>query len=161
MKKLFTILVLVSIAMTSIVAKSAQVQLTTVISESELTYELYYNNSEIADSTTEYVINIADSLSTGGETEDFTVLASSNKNSDMSVEVVVTPESFKTTLNNGNDTHDSEITPTVNTTVEISTLTAGLHTDYLVNKFNLSWDGNDQLPAGNYVSNVTISYTIT
>ncbi len=160
MKKLFTILALVSIAMTSIVAKSAQVQLTTVISEVEATYELYYNNDKIDNLTTEYVIDIEDALSDGGATEDFTVLASSNKNDDMSVEVVVAPESFKTTLNEGTEDYDSEITPTVNTELAISTLTAGLHTDYLVNQFNLSWDGNDQLPAGDYVSNVTISYTI-
>jgi hypothetical protein len=147
--------------MTSIVAKSAQVQLTTVISESEVTYKLYYDNDEIADSTTEYAINIEDSLSAGGKTEDFTVLASSNKNSDMSVEVVVTPESFKTTLNNETEEYDSEITPTVKTNLEISTLDAGLHTNYLVNKFYLSWESDNQLPAGDYVSNVTIAYTIS
>ncbi|MGD6731773.1 MAG: hypothetical protein ACPKMZ_11965 [Pleomorphochaeta sp.] len=146
--------------MTSIVAKSAQVQLTTVISESELTYELYYNNSEIADSTTEYVINIADSLSTGGETEDFTVLASSNKNSDMSVSVKVSPESFKTTLNNGTEAFDSKIIPSVNTYTSLETIAAGLHSNLLVNEFNMSWSGNEELPAGDYVSNVKIEYTI-
>ena len=39
-------------------------------------------------------------------------------------------------------------------------LKAGKHDDELVYKFHLTWTGNEALPAGEYVSDVTINYTI-
>jgi len=84
----------------------------------------------------------------------------SNMNSDMAVSVRVAPETFKTTLNDGRDNFDSKILPQVNTINKLDTLTAGKHVSLLVNKFNLSWSGNKELPAGDYESNVRIEYTI-
>ncbi|MGD6729818.1 MAG: hypothetical protein ACPKMZ_01985, partial [Pleomorphochaeta sp.] len=84
----------------------------------------------------------------------------SNKNSDMSVSVKVSPESFQTTLNNGTEAFDSKIIPSVNTYTSLETIAAGLHSNLLVNEFNMSWSGNEELPAGDYVSNVKIEYTI-
>ncbi|MCY1152320.1 MAG: hypothetical protein OWP43_07855, partial [Sphaerochaetaceae bacterium] len=107
-----------------------------------------------------YDINIDAPLTEDGKTDTFTVYASSNKNSDMSVSVKVSPESFKTTLNNGTEAFDSKIIPSVNTYTSLETIAAGLHSNLLVNKFNMSWSGNEKLPAGDYVSNVKIEYTI-
>ena len=160
MKKLLTILALVAIAMTSMSAKSAQVQLNTSIEETSVSYELAYNNQILEDGTENFDILIDRSLTDGGQTQDFTVYASSNMNDDMAVTVKIDADTFQTTLNNGKDKFDSKIKPQVNTINSVSTLTAGLHKNLLVNKFNMSWGGNKELPAGNYVSDVKIEYTI-
>ncbi len=160
MKKLLTILALAAIVSTSIFAKSAQVQLNTSIEETEVSYQLAYGDVELEDGIETYDIDIDAPLTEDGKTDLFTVYASSNKNSDMSVSVKVSPESFKTTLNNGTESYDSEITPSVNTYTSLETIAAGLHSNLLVNEFNMSWSGNEELPAGDYVSNVKIEYTI-
>jgi len=159
MKKLLTILTLSAIALTSVFAKSAQVQLVTNIAETPVSYELAYAGDIIADGIEEYNILVAP-LTENGQTQDFTVHATSNMNSDMAVSVNVSPETFKTTLNDGRDNFDSKILPQVNTINKLDTLTAGKHVSLLVNKFNLSWSGNSELPAGDYESNVRIEYTI-
>ena len=159
MKKLLTILTLSAIALTSVFAKSAQVQLVTNIAETPVSYELAYAGDIIADGIEEYNILVAP-LTENGQTRDFTVHATSNMNSDMAVSVNVSPETFKTTLNDGRDNFDSKILPQVNTINKLDTLTAGKHVSLLVNKFNLSWSGNSELPAGDYESNVRIEYTI-
>jgi len=159
MKKLLTILTLSAIALTSVFAKSAQVQLVTNIAETPVSYELAYAGDIIADGIEEYNILVAP-LTENGQTRDFTVHATSNMNSDMAVSVNVSPETFKTTLNDGRDNFDSKILPQVNTINKLDTLTAGKHVILLVNKFNLSWSGNSELPAGDYESNVRIEYTI-
>jgi len=158
-KLLLTILTLSLISMTSIFAKSAQVQLETTVEETPVSYQLAYNNNVLADGVEDYSILVAP-LTENGLTRNFTIHATSNMNRDMSVKVDVYPESFKTTLNNGREVFDSKITPSVNTFNKIDTLVAGKHDSLLVNEFNLSWRGNRSLPAGDYVSNVKIEYSI-
>jgi hypothetical protein len=163
MKKLLTILAAALIVsapvFASVSGKSADVQLKTNIAETPVSYELAYNGDVIEDQTTNYEIGVL-TLTKDGSTKDFTVIATSNLNDDLSVFVDVVPSTFQTTLNNGNDNYDSGIKPSVNTTEKVSTLTAGKHVDLLVNKFNLSWSGDEDLPAGDYVSNVKIMYSI-
>ena len=157
MKKLLTIVALVAIAMTSMSAKSANVQLNTKIAETEVSYELSYNNTVISDGST-FKIDVAP-LTEDGKTDFFAIKASSNKNSDLSVNVKVTPESFKTTIN-GSTELDSGIVPGVKTDVDVSTITAGLHKDLTVNTFYLGWKGNPELTAGDYTSNIKVEYSI-
>ena len=159
MKKLLTILTISAIALTSLVAKSAEVQLVNTIDETPVSYQLDYNGYILDDGIDKYAIEVAP-LTEDGSTEDFSVHATSNMNSDMAISVFVSPESFKTTLNDGSEAFDSQITPSVNTSTKIDTLLAGKHDSLLVNRFNLSWDGNSELPAGDYVSNVRIEYSI-
>ena len=169
MKKLLTILVAALIVSaplfamgpgsSEIIGQSADVQLKTNIAETPVSYQLAYNDEVIADGIESYEIGVQP-LTEDGFTKEFTVVATSNLNSDLKVNVDVTPYSFKTTLNNGNDNYDSKITPKVNTSTDITTLTAGKHVGLLVNQFNLSWKGNSELPAGDYVSNVKIEYSI-
>ncbi len=165
MKKLLTILATALIvstplfAMLSFTGQTADVQLKTNIAETPVSYELAYDGDVIKDQTTNYEIGVL-TLTKDGSTKDFTVIATSNLNDDLSVLVDVIPSTFQTTLNNGSDNYDSGIKPSVNTSKEVSTLTAGKHVDLLVNKFNLSWSGDEELPAGDYVSNVKIMYSI-
>jgi len=158
MKKLLTILTISLISVTSIFAKSAQVQLETTVEETPVSYELTYKNDVLADGIEEYSILVAP-LTQDGKTEDFTITASSNMNNDLAVDVRVHAHSFRTTLNN-TTAYDSKIEPKVNTITSMSSLKAGNNTNVLVNKFNLSWEGNEDLPAGKYVSDVYIYYSI-
>lgn len=158
MKKLLTILTISLISVTSIFAKSAQVQLETTVEETPVSYELAYKNDVLADGIEEYSILVAP-LTQDGKTEDFTITASSNMNTDLAVDVRVHAHSFQTTLNN-TTAYDSKIEPKVNTITSMSSLKAGNNTNVLVNKFNLSWEGNEDLPAGKYVSDVYIYYSI-
>jgi hypothetical protein len=162
MKKLLTILaaaIIVSVPVFAGTGKSADVQLVTEIEETAVSYQLAYEGTVIEDQTTDKDIAVAP-ITADGSTGNFTVIASSNLNNDLTVTVNVLPESFVTTLNGGTENFDSKITPKVNTDTKINILTAGKHVDLLVNKFNLSWKGNANLPAGDYVSNVKITYSI-
>lgn len=159
MKKLLTILTISAIAMASLLAKSADVQLTTTIDETEVTYELSYVNEVLVDGIKEYKIAVAP-LTEDGKTDFFSVYANSNMNKDLSVSVKVFPDKFRTSLNNGQNPYNSQITPEVKYDTVINTILAGKHTNYLVNKFYLSWKGDANLPAGDYVSDVRIEYTI-
>ena len=162
MKKLLTILaaaIIVSVPVFAGTGKSADVQLVTKIAETAVSYELAYEGTVIADQTTDKDIAVAP-ITADGSTGNFTVIASSNLNNDLTVTVNVVPESFVTTLNGGTENFDSKITPKVNTDTKVNILTAGKHVNLLVNKFNLSWKGNADLPAGDYVSNVKITYSI-
>jgi len=158
MKKILTILTLSLIAITSIFGKSAQVQLETSIEETPVSYKLAYDGKDLTDGIENYTIEVAP-LTKAGNTKDFTIYANSNMNSDLEVTVKVSPHSFKTILN-GNTEYDSKIEPKVKSILSIEKITAGLHNKYLVNKFNLFWEGNKDLPAGDYVSNVYIYYSI-
>ncbi|MGD1817676.1 MAG: hypothetical protein ACPKNR_11635 [Pleomorphochaeta sp.] len=158
MKKLLTITILSLLVTVSAFAKTAQVQLITSVAETPVSYYLTYDGDKIEDGTQEYEI-LVQPLTQDGDTENFKVFASSNMNKDMAISVVVSPETFKTTLN-GNEVFDSKIKPSVKTVSSITTLTAGKHDDLVVNKFHMSWNGDEDLPAGNYVSNVKIEYSI-
>lgn len=158
MKKIFTILTISLISITSVFAKSAQVQLETSVEETPVSYELAYNNEVLADGLEEYSILVAP-LTENGKTKDFTITASSNMNKDLDIVVRVHAHSFKTTLNN-TTSYDSKIEPKVNTITSLNSLKAGNNKNVLVNQFNLSWIGNEDLPAGKYVSDVYIYYSI-
>ena len=80
-------------------------------------------------------------------------------NKDLDIVVRVHAHSFKTTLNN-TTSYDSKIEPKVNTITSLNSLKAGNNKNVLVNQFNLSWIGNEDLPAGKYVSDVYIYYSI-
>ena len=138
--------------------KSAMIQLNTSINETEVSYYLDYDSIFIEDETDLFEIQV-DALTSDGKTNDFHVWATSNKNNDKSVEVVVTPGEFLTTLNT-DEVYHSGITPSVTTDVSVTTLTAGKHAGLLVNQFYLWWVGNPDLPAGNYQSDVQINYSV-
>lgn len=160
MKKLITFLFISVIALSSICAKSAVVNLDTTIEEVGVSYDLYYNDSNIADGTTDFAIDILSPLNEGGNTNPFRLIATSNMNNDLSINVDVTPQSFKTTINDGSEVYDSNITPEVENLLQMSILSAGKNDNETVYVFVLSWTGKDDLVAGDYVSNVNIEYTI-
>ncbi len=159
MKKITTLFILfITIATTSIFAKSAQTQINTSVDVVPLSYTLYYDQVELENGIEEYTI-YTQSLAQANETEEFSIYATSNLNDNQAIIVNVYPHSFKTTLN-GTTEYDSEIEPQAKTIEKLDILTAGKHDNLLVNKFVLTWEGKSDLPAGDYISNVYIYYSI-
>ncbi len=161
MKKLFIIFIILIGVSLSLSAKNKDINLNTSIAETNVTYNLYYANDTIEDGTTNYEIYTYGSLNRNGNTNYFRIHASSNMNKGLSVDLNVKPSSFKTTLNNENDIYDSDITPIVYTPYMLKTLPAGKNKNTLVSAFILYWQGKSDLPAGRYVSNVIIEYSIS
>lgn len=156
MKKILTILVLASIAITSMSAKSAQVQLNTTIDEVQPDYALYYADALVNDND---IINV-DPITEDGVTDVFSIKASSNMNSKLPVVVTIAADVFRTTLNNGTEDVATTVTPEPTIITNTEYLPAGLQSNYLVYSFTLGWTGDDSLPAGDYTSDITINYTI-
>ena len=136
-------------------------------------YALYYGleKEEIKNNETKIVVN---SLTKSGKTDLFSlVLIKSNMNKELKVDVAVKPSEFTTTLNKGKryaKEFFSGITPSVNyilisgSSLESEryhyTIESGIHTNLTVAQFNLDWPGDPDLPAGEYVSDITIDYSI-
>ncbi len=160
MKKTLTTIALFALFATSIFAKSADINLASNITETDVTYKLVYNGDTIEDGTTAYDINILSPLTQRGNTNPFLIYATSNMNKDLAIDVDVNPESFKTTVNNDSKVVDSNIVPTVFTPLSYGYLPAGKNTDLIVYAFILLWNGDTSLIAGDYVSNVKIEYSI-
>ncbi|MDC7242392.1 MAG: hypothetical protein PQJ44_00015 [Sphaerochaetaceae bacterium] len=160
MKKNIILILLTLTISVSIFAKDSEVNLNSSIEETNVTYSLVYNNDTIEDGTTDYDIYIYEPLTRSGNTNWFLVYATSNMNSDLPLEVNINPGSFKTELNDGAEVYDSEIVPTVFIPLKISYLPAGKIDNAIVSAFVLYWEGDSSLPAGDYVSNVNIEYSI-
>lgn len=138
--------------------KSANIKLKTSIEEYEVEYFLYYEGVAIEDGATKE-IGVA-SLIEGDATGEFTIRSNSNMNSDLTVDVDIEATSFKTTLNDGASVYDSEITPRVGWKRQVNTIEAGKHMNNLIYVFDFAWVGNSNLPAGDYESDITITYSV-
>jgi len=157
MKKLFSLLFISIFIISNIFAKSAQVELITNIPDTEITYQLYYNDELLAENE-QKVISV-NPLTEDGETLDFTILATYNKRKGDTLSVTITPTSFKATV--GSSVYDSEITPNVIYDSSNKTkLDSGRHVDKKIFGFHFEWEGDENLPAGNYASDIAINYTI-
>lgn len=159
MKKISIILLFSFCTLNSIFASSANVQLTTTIEDTNIIYQLYYDDNHrlISGDTNEIIV---DSITTDGQTEDFYINATYNKNKGARISVDINAGPFKTTIN-GNEEFNSNIIPDVFYYHSNKTkLDAGKHKDKTVFKFYFYWSGNSELPSGNYISNVVINYSI-
>lgn len=159
MKKLVTILAISTIALTSIFAKTANVQLITNIEELQPNYVMKYDGVELNDEETKQ-IKVAP-ITKDGQTKDFTMHVTSNLNSKKKITVRVEPDFFKT-KQNGSEEFNSRIKPNLkkNTQSCLSHVPAGKNDNLKVYSFYLNWKGNADLPAGDYTSNVKITYTV-
>ena len=148
------------------------------ITERFLTTAVSYYNEETAvwdDLSTytdvnSYAIQASNSLTQAGHTNDFRITYSSNKEVSTLMTVNVTPSSFY--RSNGTVENDSiHLTPYVisregmhfsnknGVFIGSTTLTEGNHFDDVATQFYLAWNGNANLPSGDYVSDIKISYT--
>lgn len=158
--KLLTILTISAIFTAALFAKEATVQLTNTVDAINFTYDLYYQDELIVADTTKTIA--VGSITSDDLTNKFKILASGNQNSNKTVTVTIDPGYFKTKLN-GSETYNytSTVLPQVIKDDNlILTLTPGLHEDVKVFGFYLKWTGDPNLPAGDYVSDISVEYTI-
>lgn len=155
MKKIITSL-LVLLTLSTLSAKTADVEINITVPEIPVVYELFYNGINI-DQTTDYEI-AAPSLEQGHTTELFEIIASGNLQNSLPVTVTVTPAEFKSILDGAQ--HNSGITPAENTLTQSNTFPAGKHTNLVLYSFTLSWVGDTEVAAGEYTSDVNIGYTV-
>jgi len=152
------ILLTILFSLCSIYAKDIDIKLKNSVSETDISYQLYYNDGRVISGNTNEIV--VQPLTSNGQTEDFYINATYNKNKGARINVEVTPTEF-TTILNGNVETSSQIIPNVNYYNSNKTkLDAGRHIDKTVFKFYLNWEGNSNLAAGSYISNVAINYTI-
>lgn len=180
MKKLSIVFLFACIVTTSIFASSEDARLTIngAITERFLTTAVSYYNSEtsvwddlsVYTDTNSYAIQASNALTQAGHTNDFRITYSSNKEVSTLLTVNVTPSSFY--RSSGTVENDSiHLTPSVLSREGMSfsntdgvytgstTLSEGNHTDEVATQFYLAWNGNPNLPSGDYESNIEISYT--
>ena len=178
MKKFITLFVTLSILATSLFATETSITIKGSVVERYLTTALSYNTNgstwlDISDSSSNspYEISASNELTESGETNDFRITYSSNKTNDVDLTVKIIPSAFY--LESGSLANDAtSLIPTVNTVSGINyntvdgssytgttTITAGNHTNDVASQFNLQWAGQADLASGDYVSNVSITYT--
>ena len=161
-RKTIFILFVLGLNLVPIFAKSANLNLTSTIKETPLTYNLYRKTDNVLTLIKEdsiYTVDNINPLTTNTMITDFSIIVNSNLNSSRSIKVKVTPSSFKTVLN-GTRSFDSGITPVINTIINRKVVEAGLNTDKEVYRFNIFIGGKPNLPAGEYTSIVNVDYLI-
>ncbi len=162
MKKIISLIFIITFSSIFLFAKSAEVKLNTSIDEIPLTYGLYRNidnNLTLIEDGETYIIDDLNPLFTNTMITDFTIRVNSNLNSSKNVKVNVTPGTFKTVLNNS-EVYDSKLTPKINTIINRPVVEAGINKNKEVYRFNIFVVGRNNLPAGIYVCNVDVEYTI-
>lgn len=178
MKKFITLFVTLIIVATSLFATETSLTIKGSVVERYLTTALSYNTTgstwlDISDYSSDnpYEIEASNELTESGETNDFRITYSSNKTNDVDLTVTIIPSAFY--LESGSLANDAtDLIPTVNTVSGITytatnestysgttTITAGNHTNDIASQFNLQWAGQANLAAGDYVSNISITYT--
>lgn len=137
---------------------SSIVKVNAAVAKTDYNAKLYYGEESEAIGDTKELNEF--SILTNDQTGKFSIKITGNENKSRNMSVVVTPEFFKTTVDNKDVT--TTIKPVVNGLAVNGAyvIKAGLHKGDTLASFNLSWTGDADLAAGDYVSNVGISYTI-
>lgn len=162
MKKIFLLISIIIISSNICFAKEANVNISSNINETALSYNLYRkidSQYTLIDDGEVYKVDNLNSLNTNTMITDFTIRVNSNLNENKNVSVKITPSTFKTTLN-GDQEFDSGLKPIINTIIDRKTVYAGLNVDKEVYRFNIFISGRPNLPAGVYVSIVGVEYII-
>ncbi len=162
MKKIIILSFMILVASFFASAKNNDITLDSSITEVPLEYELYRKIDDgltLIENESVYTIDNLNPLTTNTMITDFTIRVNSNLNSSKNVNVTVSPSTFKTILNN-DQIYDSNIKPIINTIIDRKTVQAGLNTNKEVYRFNIFVCGKKNLPAGKYICNVNVQYTI-
>ncbi len=168
MKKLLTILATLTILTASLFAASndtANIKIKGNVDKTAYSLNLAYgaekNTAEVIGSE-DYVIQNTDNedfdLTINGSTLSFFVSLNGNENSVPSINVSVTPGNFNPTSEG--TFKPSDTVAVEEYAVENFTMAAGIHHNDTVRSFSLRWNGNSELTAGKYQSDVTVAYTV-
>lgn len=162
MRRILVMVIFTIVSITSLFSRENNVSLNTSIDEAPLEYELYRkldNNLTLIEDGSVYIIDNLNDLSTNTMITDFTIRVNSNLNSSKSVNVNITPGTFKTFLND-TQVYDSKIKPIINTIINRKVVNPGLNVNKEVYRFNIFVCGRKNLPAGKYICNVNVEYSI-
>ena len=155
MKKKMMILTIFSIVASSLFAAlPTDIKFEGTASTIPLVSKLYYNNSLITENLEIGNIN----LTQDGRTENFEIKITGNENDNKNLLIDIVTENFKGSVN-GVANVDSGIAVNVSDYQVNNVVTYGHHQDDVISTFYFFWEGDAELTAGSYVSNVTISYT--
>ena len=174
MKKLLTIITLAALTITATFAATdnRDIKINGAVKASNYEFALSYNGTSLND---ESVLSDSFDLSTVSTTKDFIVQRTSgNLNDDLGVKVAIKAGSFIGEFN-GDDSYDTELYPQVNivkdykygsataseNSADLSVvIAAGANLKAAdLAAFNLTINGDSTIPAGDFVSTVSIAYT--
>lgn len=159
MKKSLLILLLLSYATTNIVAASININIVTGINPTEIKYNLFYKDNKIEDKTKDFKIYTTP-LNEDGKTDSFFIKATCNLNCCKSISVKINPGMFKAVKKDKKNYNNTKITPEVVYVLQNDILYQGFNEDKIVSEFYLKWKGNQEIPSGEYESNIFIQYSI-
>jgi len=158
MNKKFYILIIIVLSMNSLFANKKEVKLITTITPTDIEYGLYYQTTEIVNKTKNFEIQTTP-LTENGKTDSFYIVATSNLNSDKALKIKINPGEFKK-VNAKQATSNTKIRPIAIFVFTNNILHAGQHNNEKIAEFYLKWNGDSNLAAGEYLSNVKINYSI-
>lgn len=156
MKKIIFLFIAFSCVLTNIYASSIDITVLETFSPTNISYILFENNN-LKQHTSSSKSN---TLNENGITNSFSIKAFCNLNSDKSIIVNIIPGSFKAIENTQGISRTTKITPEVIYTHKECILKAGLNENTSVLDFYLKWNGDKEIPSGEYESNVLILYSI-
>ncbi len=167
MKKLLTSMAIALLAVSIFAASNDTAQIKIKGNVDSIPYSLQLAYGETKNTATvigieDYPIQNADSedfdLTSNGNTYLFFVSLSGNQNYVPTIDISIDAGAFLP-----NETGTFKPTDKVAVSqfnVENMTMSAGLHQNDTVKKFALRWNGNSELTAGKYQSDVTVTYTV-
>lgn len=170
MKKLLSFIIL-SITICSLSFASNNVKINGEIKDDAYSLSLYYQTNPTSNTFTGNLTNYniynnegkAFNLKEDGATNKFLFVLSGNQNKVAVLKITVKPEPFKP-VKTANTTYKETDQVDVKYTLKYLKESSDLHGFFLIEpvaELKLNWKGNDKLTAGNYISNVTIEYSIT
>jgi hypothetical protein len=161
-KRIITIALIAVIAMTATFADTShKVSVQGNVAEVAANLKLTYNGSEINGDTDIYSdaqTKTKYNLKLNGNTQKFELkFWECNYNTTKTFTCTVTPAPFKGMVD-GKEVEANVVT--LDNEVSNLTVKAGPQKDVVLKSFNLKWDGDSNIAAGDYVSDVTITYGI-
>ena len=173
MKKILTLALVAAItSFGSFAGGLGTVRINAVVDETAYTVGLFHDDAAVTLDTHGVADVYEKDNKTGWNLSDaseqrygnLSIRVSGNENSDKTFSVTVTPSPFKSDNINGFPL-ETIVTPRVmeNDKVGTNTVTKtiyGLQKNVIVYAFDLKWNGNKDLPAGEYYSDVAVSYSV-
>lgn len=92
-----------------------------------------------------------------GKTNTFVLVASGNEPKSKEVKIDVQPEEFKAVIDE--ETYSGPVVKFVTDEQSQTEISAGMHKDTPLATFHFEWSGNEKLPAGEYASDIKVTYS--
>jgi len=168
MKKIITIAAIAIVSLAGVFAGTSKVTLNAVADKADYVPTLYYVES-VNGSDTEVAVGDAKSiynndgkawnLKDDGNTNRFVVRVSGNENKSKALKTTIKAGTFQGLVDN--KAYDSTIEPALSEgSVTGGVVKAGYNDAVQIASFSFSWNGIANLPAADYTSDISITYTV-